>query len=44
MQRFRLAHAGGTHFFSVLEKVRHDDRDELRWNYNSGRLASAAQE
>lgn len=33
MQRFRLAHAGGTYFFSVLEKVRHDYRDELCGTY-----------
>ena len=26
MQRFRLAHAGGAYFFSVLEKVRHQYR------------------
>lgn len=29
MQRFRLAHAGGAYFFSVLEKVRHEYRHRV---------------
>lgn len=29
MQRFRLAHAGGTYFFSVLEKVRREYRHRV---------------